>query len=102
MKIITLILVALLSLTACRHDIKPIPPEKLVIKETRYVIKVPPPELLTLPAKPGPISADDADQADVADWLIRKEEYTMQLENLIKQIGKFFKQEQDKLDETAK
>ena len=86
----------------CGSTPKPIPPEKLVIKETRYIIRVPPAELLSLPPPVQPLDVDTADQLAVANWLIDKERYTLEIQNKLKRIAEFLKSEQTKLDDQAR
>lgn len=95
-----LILVCILFLSACGHT--PVKPEPPVVKEIRYIVKLPPAESLQLPPKVVDIDVDTASQAEASDWVINKEAYTRQLENKIISIGKFFKDEQDKADAEAK
>jgi hypothetical protein len=69
-----------------------------------YVIKVPPAETMRLPAKPAKIDVDKTDlkQSDVANFMSNSEDYTIQLENKLITIAKFFTDEQQKLDDKAK
>ena len=94
-------LIVALALVGCSTTPKPIPPEKLVIKETQYIVRIPPAELMTLPAKPADVDVEKADQAAVAEWLLRKEKYTLELENMLKRLAQFFKTEQDKANAQA-
>jgi len=99
-----IILVACLFLTACGHDapfIKPEKPEKVVVKEIQYVVKIPPKELITIPPQVDKIDVDAAKQSDIAKWIIAGEERTRKLEEMIRQLALFFKLEQLKLDEEA-
>ena len=95
-----LILVCILFLSACGHT--PVKPEPPVVKEIRYIVKLPPAESLQFPAKVEKIDVDTASQAEASKWVIDKEEYTRALENKIISIGKFFKDEQAKADAEAK
>ena len=92
-------LILVLLLTGCK-TIDVVPPEDLALKETVYVVRVPPAELTTLPAKPKHIDPDTASQVEVSEWLIAREQYTLRLENMIKQIADFLTKEQQKLDDT--
>lgn len=89
-------------MTACAHD-EPITvkPERVVVKEVEYVVRVPPKELLTLPPAVEKINIDEAKQSDIARWILAGEERTRLLEDILRQIGLFFKLEQAKLDEQA-
>lgn len=100
MKCICLLLSILLA--GCQQV--PVQPEQQVVSRVEYVIKLPPAEMMTLPAKPAKINADDVNlkQSDVAHWVDSKEDYTTQLENKLIAIAKFFTGEQQKLDEQAK
>lgn len=90
----------ILALTACTSPGQ-IKPEHRTITEVRYLVRVPPAELITLPEKVEPLDVDSATQADVAGWIIRKEEYTDTLENMIAQIAKFLLDEQAVADAKA-
>ena len=72
-----------------------------VVKQTTYVVRIPPKELMTLPAPVAPINVDTAKQSDVAQWLLLKEDRANTLENMLKDIATFFKTEQDKMDAQA-
>lgn len=95
----TLIAVTLLVGCASTPDI--VPTEKVVIKEVEYVVRIPPPELMTLPQEVPDLNVDSADQADVAEWFLMKEQYTRELENLLMSIAKFFINSQDELNNQA-
>lgn len=90
MKKLSLIAI-LVCLSACSTTAKI---EPKVIVETHYVVKIPPKELTTLPKKVKNIDIDKADQTEVAQWLIDKEQYTRTLENMIISIGSFFEDQQ--------
>lgn len=85
-------------LTACAHDKELVKPEIKIAKQIEYVIKIPPAELMTLPAPVPMIDVDNAKQSDVAKWIIEQEKRTSSLENLLKGIASFFKEEKTKLD----
>lgn len=95
-----LVLVCILSLAGCK-TIEEIPPEHRTIREVQYVVRIPPKELLAMPEKPQNIDVDTASQLEVSEWLIRKEEYTLALENIIQRIAEFLTKEQQKLNEQA-
>jgi hypothetical protein len=99
MKKILLALV-ILSLGACK-TIDVIPEEHRTVKEVKYIVRVPPADTTTLPKKPEPIDVDTASQSEVAGWLITKEAYTLQLENMLKRIAEFLLSEQAILDAKA-
>lgn len=94
-----LIFVASIFLVACGHN--PIKPETRVAKEIEYVIRIPPKELLTIPPAVADIDVDNIKQGDVAKWILANEERTRALENIIKEIGLFFKVEDEKLQKQA-
>lgn len=85
-------------LTACAHDKELVKPEIKIAKQIEYVIKIPPAELMTLPAPVPMIDVDNAKQSDVAKWIIEQEKRTSSLENLLRGIASFFKEEKTKLD----
>lgn len=87
-------------LCAC-NPVKPVPLALPVIKQTQYVIKIPPAELMTLPAKVPDINVDTALQAEVAQWVINNEKYTTQCTNQLKDIATFFVTQQNQLNDTA-
>ena len=87
-------------LCAC-NTVKPVPLALPVITQTQYVIKIPPAELMTLPAKVKDINVDTATQAEVAQWLIDNEKYTTQCTNQLKDIAVFFVTQQNQLNGTA-
>lgn len=100
-----LILLIALTLTACATTQQPgqEPVVQPTVTVTKYVIKVPPAQLMTIPPQVPPVSnIDTANQGDVAKWLTENETRTTTLENMIKSIGVFFGTEQAKLDEQAK
>jgi|SRR5579859_881709 len=102
MKNILITLALCVSLSACiPARVKPVPLEKQIITQTEYVIKIPPAQLMTLPAPVAPINVDTAKQSDVAAWLLLKEQYTRSLENQLKDIATFFTGQQAQLDQTA-
>lgn len=97
-----LILLLAIVLAGCQHV--PVQPEQKVAERVEYIIKVPPADMMTLPAKPANVNVDDPNlkQSDVAHWVDGKEDYTIQLENKLIAIAKFFVGEQEKLDDKAK
>lgn len=96
-----LIFSALIALAGCKTLPDQIQPEHRIVRETTYIVRVPPKEMLVLPERPANINPDTASQAEVAEWLIRKEQYTLQLESLIKQIAAFLVKAQDEADDRA-
>ena len=102
MKNILITLALCVSLSACLPArVKPVPLEQQIVKQTEYVIKIPPAALMTLPTPVPNIDVDTAKQSDVADWLLAKEQYTRQLENMLKDIATFFNVQQAQLDAAA-
>jgi hypothetical protein len=99
MKIILSVLFALF-LTAC-NSIPTVQQEHVVVKQIEYVVKIPPAELMTLPAPAEKIDIDSASQASVAQWILASEERTRTLENMLKGIATFFVVEQAKAKDSA-
>jgi hypothetical protein len=97
MKHLALILAAL-TLVGCAHW-EPVKPEEKIVVKQEYIIRIPPAESLTIPAKvPDIPNLDSATQGDVAKWLAEYEDRTKKLEAKLIEIGKFFKDEQTKLE----
>lgn len=96
-----LILSLVLFLSACATTPEIVKPEQVVIKETSYVIRIPPETLLIMPEQVPKIDVDTAKQSTIANWIIDTNERTKALENRLIGIAKFFKEEQDKLDKKA-
>ncbi len=90
---------AVLTLVGC--GTAPVKPEKHYVDRVEYVITIPPKELMTLPKKVEDINVDDADQADTAAWLLAKEKYTRDLENVLKNLAGFFVDQQKLADDKA-
>jgi len=95
-----IIVAAAVALTGC--GINPVKPERQTVKEVSYIVAVPPKELTTLPAKVPDIDVDAADQAAAADWLLKKEKYTRDVEDLMTGMAQYLVDLQAKLDEKAK
>lgn len=95
------ILIIALVLAGCGGTIPQVKPEAVTVVSTKYIVKIPPAELLTIPAKVPNIDVDTAKQSDIAKWMIAGEERTRALENLITGIASFFKTEQSKADDLA-
>lgn len=81
------IIFGILLLTGCATCPEP----KELIKIERIVVK-PPSELLTIPSEVFPIDVDKATQRTVADWILKKEERSFQLEEKLKAIAKFYQE----------
>lgn len=96
-----LIMIVAIALSGCAFDQGVVKPEPVVVKQTTYVIRIPPAKLITLPDPVPNIDVDTAKQSDVAAWLIAKENYTKALEDMIRGIGTFFVVEQAKLNDQA-
>lgn len=88
-----------LTLVGC--GVNPVKPEKHYVDRVEYVITIPPKELMTLPKKVEDINVDEADQSDAANWLLAKEKYTRDLENVLKNLADFFVAQQKLADEKA-
>lgn len=73
-------------------------PEKEVVVQQVYVIRIPPAESMTLPDSVPNLDTEKMDEGDVARWLVKKENYTKSLEDKLKEIAKFFVDEQKKLE----
>jgi hypothetical protein len=79
------------------------PPEREVVKDVRYIVALPPPELLKLPPQPPAIKdLDKAKQSDVASWLTASEERVARLEQQLKEIAKFLLEAQESADKKAR
>jgi len=88
------IILSCLTLSACATTGAQL--DKEMIPVVKYVVKIPPAELLTPPPPVTPINPDTAKQSDVARWIIDNEVRTQQLEQLLIGIAQFFKNEQEK------
>jgi len=99
MKTIIITAVAL-ALVGC--GINPVKPEHQTVKETHFIVAVPPKECSTLPDQVADIDVDKADQAIVSEWLLRKEKYLRDMEDLNICTMVFLVGEQAKLDAAAK
>ncbi len=91
-------IIIVVFLTGCANKTELIQQEKQIEVKTEYVIKIPPKELLQLPPKVSDIDVTRAKQGDVAKWILLNEERTRKLENMIIEMGKFFKSEEAKLN----
>lgn len=96
MKRLLLASVFSLFLVGCNTLPGAVSPESTTTVETKYIIRIPPKELLTPPPKVPNIDPDKATQGDVARWLILKEERAQQLEDMLIGIAQFFKTEENK------
>lgn len=92
-------IIASIFLSAC---VTVPPAEQNTVTRVDYVIKIPPKELITLPPTAKDINLDTATQADVASWLIAREERMQRLENMIRAIAEFFKSEQEALNNSKR
>ena len=99
----TLLAISLsLFLVACGSNPTLPPVEQKIVERVEYLVKVPPKELMELPAAPAPIDSEKATQSIVAQWLLDNEDYINKLRNQVKAIARFLKDEQDKADVDAK
>lgn len=97
MKRLALIMMALV-VSGCAHW-EPVKPEEKIIIKQEYIVRIPPAETLTIPPKVNDIpNLDSALQGDVAKWLADYVDRTKKLEAKLIEIGKFFKEEQDKVN----
>jgi hypothetical protein len=85
-------------LAGCSTLPKTVPPSTKVVTKTVYVIKLPPKQLLALPPAVPNINTTTATQATVANWLLQKEQYTLDLKNKLIGISTFFYGQQKKLN----
>jgi hypothetical protein len=91
-----------LALVGCAGTV-PVKPEQSVIVQNKYIIKLPPADLLTLPKQIERIDPDKVkNQSDAARWIIANEERTRTLEDMIRGIAMFFTVEQAKLNDLEK
>lgn len=98
-----LIILVATSLAGCFGTTPTLPKvEEKIVTKVEYVVKIPPKELMTLPAKPASIDTSTATQRDVAAWIISNEEYINTLVNQFIGVSKFLVDEQSKADEKAK
>ena len=81
-----LAILALVSLMGCASPPKPAP---IVVTETKYITKLPPAELLVIPAPSDKLT--DPNQADVARFIIQEHNRAAQMENQLNGIAEFFK-----------
>lgn len=75
--------------------------ETRILERLEYVVKIPPAELMEIPPQVPNIDVDTATQADIARWIIANEERIRVLENIIKDIATFLRNEKSKLDAEA-
>ncbi len=78
-----LALVLCAALSACASDPK-------TVESVRYINRVPPTELLTMPPRVEPIDLKKATQADISEWLLRYHERTGKLEAQLQAILEFY------------
>jgi hypothetical protein len=83
-------LVILLSLTACATQ--QVSGDKVAV-DYKYIVKMPPKELLTIPPKVSKINTETATQADVAKFLVEMDKRQKLLESNILGIVEFLKKE---------
>ena len=96
-------LIFVLMLSGCYtmpHVPEPVEPKTVVKME--YVLRIPPKDLLAIPAEVPDLDVDTAKQSDVAKWISANEARTNRLEEMIRGIAKFLRGEQDKLEKKAK
>lgn len=97
-----LIILVATSLAGCFGTTPTLPKvEEKIVTKVEYVVKIPPKELMTLPAKPAHIDTSKATQRDVAAWIIANEEYINTLINKLIGVSQFLVDEQLKADERA-
>jgi hypothetical protein len=101
-RILTIIALAVLIPACSWNNPDIVKPEQQVAESVKYVVKIPPKELMTLPEVQKKLDVDTAKQSDIARWIISTEIRTKALENQIIGIASFFNDEQSKLDEQAK
>lgn len=82
-----------LVLSGCAHN--QVQPEPVIVIQKEYVLRIPPADLITLPA-PVP-KMDLTDQGEVAKWIVLQMERMSTLENKLTGVAKFLHDEANKL-----
>lgn len=95
------ILVLALILSGCATDKNVVKPEQVVVKETSYVMRIPPKALLEVPPPVPKIDVDAAKQSTIAAWIIDVDARMKAFENRLIELATFFKIEQEKLNDQA-
>ena len=67
-------------------------PQKEIIVEKEYIIRTAPKELKELPEYPSEIRLENQNNLDVATFIVKSEEYILQLETKIKALINFYEQ----------
>lgn len=84
-----------LLLTGCFATTQDLPvQEPITVEKIVYITKVPPAELLSLPAPVKEIDVDAATQADVSEWIVENERVVNELKQKLIGIASFFKHEE--------
>jgi hypothetical protein len=86
------LLIVSLLLSGCFATLPP--KEPIVLEKFVYIVRVPPAETMSLPAPIAEIDIDSSTQADVAEWIVRSEKYTIELRTKLIEIANFFKHEE--------
>lgn len=92
MRYVLAIILVLLSGCASMQKAPPamvLPPEIRFVEKDIYIIRQPPAELLAIPDPVQDIDLESATQRTVAEWVLKKESRTQQLEQNIKALGDF-------------
>lgn len=86
------LLIVSLLLSGCFATLPP--KEPIVLEKFVYIVRVPPAETMSLPEPIAEFDVDAATQADVAEWIVKSEKYTIELRNKLIEIANFFKHEE--------
>lgn len=68
----------------------PAKPEPSVVVQYKYVVRQAPDDMYKVPPPVTSIDTSKATQRDVATWVVKSEERTNQLENMMKALQVFF------------
>lgn len=75
--------------------------EQQIVKQTEYIIRIPPAETMTLPAAVETPDPQKSTQKDVAKYVNNLEGQIVALQNKLIEIAKFFEDEKAKLAKEA-
>jgi hypothetical protein len=94
------IIALLLTLSVIGCGSNPVKPEPQIVVKQQYIIKIPPAEVLRIPAPVPDTDPDTAKQSDIARWMAATVKRMDDLESELIGVSKFFDEEQKKLDAT--